>query len=96
MDEVRVCQEIFLTFPQCSCSSSLNTLLEFAEGQEKSDLGIVSQTVRIFSSEEEQAGNSMPMLPLANLEVAHTNLTQLLGEVKAQEKSQLLQVCIID
>lgn len=96
MDEVRVCQEIFLTFPQCSCSSSLNSLLEFAEGQEKSDLGIFSQTVYIFSSREEQAENSIPMVPLANLEVAQTNLTQLLGKVKAQEKSQLLEVCIID
>lgn len=70
MDEVRVCQEIFLTFPQCSCSSSLNSLLEFAEGQEKSDLGIFSQSVHIFSSKEEQAENSILIVPLANLEVA--------------------------
>lgn len=69
-DEARVCQEIFLTFPQCSCSSSLNSLLEFAQGQEKSDLGIFSQTVHIFSSKEEQAENSIPMVPLGNLEVA--------------------------
>lgn len=96
MDEVRVCQEIFLTFPQCSCSSSLNSLLEFAEGQEKSDLGIFSQTVHIFSSTEEQAENSIPMAPLENLEVAQTNLTQLLSKVKAQEKSQLLEICIIN
>lgn len=70
VDEVRVCQEIFLTFPQCSCSSSLNSLLEFAEGQEKSDLGIFSQSVHIFSSKEEQAENSILIVPLANLEVA--------------------------
>lgn len=96
MDEGRVCQEIFLTFPQCSCSSSLNSLLEFAEGQEKSDLGIFSQTAHIFSSKEEQAENSIPVVPLANLEVAQANLTQLLCEVKAQEKFQLLKVFIID
>lgn len=73
MDEVRVCQEIFLTFPQCSCSSSLNSLLEFAEGQEKSDLGIFSQTGHIFSSKEKQAQHFIPMVPLANLEAAQTN-----------------------
>lgn len=73
-DEARVCQEIFLTFPQCSCSSSLNSLLEFAQGQEKSDLGIFSQTVHIFSSKEEQAENSTPMVPLGNLEVAQIKL----------------------